>query len=75
VILCYLKDNDYKFKNIAYPVEENHLPDWFLELPFDEERMMESGVDKKIENMLGVMKWDLSKASKQADHFGSLFEF
>ena len=75
VILCYLKDNDYKFKNIAYPVEENHLPDWFLDLPFDEELMLERGVDKKVENMLGVLKWDLSKASKQADHFGSLFEF
>lgn len=74
VIICYLKDNDYKFKNIAYPVEETHLPDWFLDLPFDEETMLEKGVDKKIENMLSVLKWDLSKASKQADHFSSLFD-
>jgi len=73
VIVCYLKSNDNKFKSISYPVSEPHLPDWFLEMPFDEETMMEKGVDKKIENMLGVLKWDLSKTDKQATHFDKLF--
>jgi len=74
VILCYLKPNDYKFKSISYPVDEPHLPDWFLELPFDEELMMEKVVSKKITNMLDVLKWDFSKADKQSTHFDSLFD-
>jgi len=75
VIVCYLKDNDYKFKSIAYPVDTPHLPDWFKTLPFDEELMLEKVVDKKVKNMIGVLKWDLSKTDMQEDHFGTLFSF
>lgn len=76
VIVCYLNENnDYKFKSIAYPVEETRLPEWFTRLPFDENIMMEKVVDQKIKNMIGVLKWKLEKTEKQEQHFDSLFEF
>jgi hypothetical protein len=75
VIVCYLKQNDDKFKSIAYPVDEPHLPEWFTNMPFDEEIMMEKVVDQKVRNMIGVLKWDLSKTDKQEQHFGSMFSF
>lgn len=75
VIVCYLKENPHKFTSIAYPVDEPHLPDWFTELPFDEEKMMATVVDKKVSNLLTVLKWDLSRTSKDIAHMESLFEF
>lgn len=75
IVVCYLKQNSEGMTNIAYPIDEPHLPNWFLELPFDEELMMEKTVDKKIKNLLSVLKWDLSQTTKQAAHFGTLFEF
>jgi hypothetical protein len=50
------------------------LPDWFKELPFDTDTMEETIVTQKIENLLGVMKFDLSKAEDKTT-FGSLFDF
>lgn len=75
VIVCYLKQNDFNFTSIAYPVNETHLPEWFTSLPFDETVMLEKGVDQKVENMIGVLKWDLSKTNKQSEHFESFFSF
>jgi hypothetical protein len=74
IIVCKLKETaDNVMKSVAYPIDEAHLPDWFLELPFDEEAMREAIVDQKVRNLLGVLPWDLTKASKQAAHFDSLF--
>lgn len=74
IIVCKLKETaDNVMKSVAYPIDESHLPDWFLELPFDDEAMMEAIVDQKIRNLLGVLPWDLSKTTKQASHFESLF--
>jgi DNA polymerase elongation subunit (family B) len=74
IIVCRLRETaDNTMKSIAYPIDESHLPDWFLELPFDEEAMREAIVDQKIRNLLSVLPWDLTKASKQAAHFDSLF--
>lgn len=75
VIVCKLKETPYNtLSSIAYPVDEVHLPDWFLQLPFDEGEMMAGIVDKKVENLLGVLNWDLSRASKQNEMFESLFD-
>ena len=68
-------DNDHKFTNIAYPIDEVHLPDWFIELPFDDETMMERVVDKKISNLLSVLRWDLKRTSGDVEHMESLFTF
>ena len=61
VIVCKLKSNSFGFDSIAFPVDEPHLPKWFKELPFDDLAMEETIIDKKITNLVGVLKWDLSK--------------
>ena len=74
VIVCRLKSNNMGYTSIAYPTDEMQLPDWFKELPFDDASMETAVVDKKVENLLGVLKWDLS-ATDTTNTFHSLFEF
>ena len=73
-IVCKLKPNPLGWTSIGYPTDATHLPDWFKELPFDEEGMEQAVLDKKIQNVLGVTGWDLNSAndSKTLDTF---FEF
>lgn len=73
VVVCKLKDNIWKMNSIAYPVDEMHLPDWFKSMPFDTEGMEQGVIDQKLENLLGVLKWDL-KASKR-NEIDELFDF
>lgn len=73
VVVCYVKDNPYHITNIAFPVEQNHLPKWFTELPFDEDDMMYRVVDKKIENLLGVLDWDLTRITVSGTLFDKWF--
>lgn len=76
IIVCKLKpENDYRMNSVAYPVDEPHLPDWFTNLPFDEAAMESTIVDKKIENLLGVLGWDLERASPRIELMESLFDF
>jgi hypothetical protein len=76
VIICKLKpDNDYRISSIAYPVDITSLPDWFTSLPFDSEDMMAGIVDKKVENLLSTLKWDLSRTNKEHAHLETLFDF
>ena len=76
IIVCKLKDkNDLRMTSVAYPVDEPHLPEWFTNLPFDEEAMMAGIVDKKVENLLGVLYWDLSRTSPEAELMEELFDF
>ena len=59
IIVCRLKENnDLKMRSVAFPVDEPHLPDWFINLPFDEDAMMAAIVDKKVDNLLNVLHWD-----------------
>ena len=37
----------------------------FKQLPFDDEEMEKTVIDKKLENLLSVLKWDLSKTRKE----------
>jgi hypothetical protein len=61
IIVCKLKPkNDYNMTSIAYPIDEMHLPEWFKNLPFDDDSMEETIIDKKIENLLGVLNWNLA---------------
>lgn len=76
VVVCKLKDNnDLKKNSVAFPVDEPHLPDWFINLPFDNEGMMKSIVDKKVENLLIVLDWDLDRANPDAELMETLFDF
>ena len=73
-IVCKLKDNPMKMTSIAYPIDADRIPEWFQELPFDTELMEYKIIDKKIENLIGVLKWDLSAAST-SETFDNLFSF
>jgi DNA polymerase elongation subunit (family B) len=76
IIVCKLKNrNDFKMTSVAYPVDEPHLPDWFINLPFDEAAMLYANVDKKVENLLGVLHWDLTRTSPEAELMETLFDF
>lgn len=74
VIVCTLKTNPMGFKSVAYPVDEQRLPPWFKELPFDDDIMEEKLIDDKLDNLIGVLKWDLSE-TKQNNFFNALFSF
>jgi len=74
VIVCKLKNNPMGYTSVAYPTDELNLPKWFKELPFDEEGMEESVLDKKIENVLGPMGFNLAK-TKESKTLQQFFEF
>jgi len=73
-IVCKLKDNPMKMTSVAYPIDETRIPKWFQELPFDHDLMETTIIDKKIDNLIGVLKWDLSAAST-SEQFDNLFDF
>ena len=75
VIVCKLKPNPLGFTSIAYPTDELRLPKWFIELPFDDAAMEKTLVDKKIENLLGVLNWDLEANTDTNSTFDDLFSF
>jgi DNA polymerase elongation subunit (family B) len=75
VIVCKLKNNPLGWTSIAYPTDESHLPAWFKELPFDDSEMEATVIDKKIDNLLGVLDWDLGSATNTDNSFLTLFEF
>jgi hypothetical protein len=74
VIVCKLKPNALGFTSIAFPTDLDMIPDWFKALPFDDEAMSEALITKKLENLLGVLGWNLNEA--QNNHaFDQLFSF
>lgn len=75
VIVCKLKSNALGFTSIAYPVDELRLPQWFCELPFDDAEMEKTLVDEKIDNLLGVLEWDIRSNTDTNSTFDDLFSF
>jgi len=75
VIVCKLRPNALGWTSIAYPTDELHLPQWFRELPFDDSEMEATVIDGKIDNLLGVLEWDLGSATNTENTFQSLFDF
>ena len=75
VIVCKLKPNPLGWTSIAHPTDETHLPQWFKELPFDNDLMEATIVDNKVDNLLGVLDWNLAAATQTANTFNNLFEF
>lgn len=49
--------NQYNIKNIALPYDISVIPEWFKNLPFDDEAMIQSIFMKKIENITKPMNW------------------
>jgi DNA polymerase elongation subunit (family B) len=74
-IVCKLKSNPLGWTSIGYPTDELHLPQWFKELPFDDGEMEATVVDQKIDNLLGVLGWDLASATNTENTFQLLFDF
>jgi DNA polymerase elongation subunit (family B) len=74
-IVCKLKPNPMDWTSIGYPTDEQRLPDWFKELPFDDSLMEATIVDQKIDNLLSVLDWDLASATNTDNTFTNLFEF
>ena len=74
VIVCKLKQNPLGYTSVAYPTDELRLPDWFKELPFDGDAMESTIIDNKLDNLIGVLNYDLED-TKQNNTFNSLFDF
>jgi DNA polymerase elongation subunit (family B) len=71
-IVCKLKSNPMGYTSIAYPTDELRIPDWFKELPFADDEMESTLINNKLENLIGVMNWDLGNS--EADNtFDKLF--
>ena len=61
VIVCDLKTNPLGIKKIGYPIDcKNYLPEWFLELPFDDEVMEQAILTKKLDNIFGILDMDIA---------------
>ncbi len=74
-IVCKLKPNPLGWTSIGYPTDEQRLPQWFKELPFDNAEMEATVVDGKVDNLLSVLDWDLASATNTDNTFTSLFSF
>ena len=74
-IVCKLKDNALGYTSVGYPTDETHIPAWFKELPFDDSLMEATIVDQKVENLLGVLEWDIPAYTDIKTTFDSLFSF
>jgi DNA polymerase elongation subunit (family B) len=74
-IVCKLKDNPLGYTSVGYPTDESHIPAWFKELPFDDSEMEATIVDQKVENLLGVLEWDIPNHTDIKTTFDTLFTF
>ncbi len=61
-IVCKLKTNPLGITSIAYPIDENNIPQWFKDMPFDKNAMEYTLIDKKISNLIGELGWDLEQS-------------
>ena len=74
-IVCKLKPNPLGFTSVGYPTDATHIPQWFKELPFDDDLMESTIVDQKVENLLGVLDWDIANHTETKNTFDQLFSF
>jgi DNA polymerase elongation subunit (family B) len=74
VIVCKLKPNALGFTSVAYPVDELRLPQWFKDLAFDHAEMEQTIIDNKLDNLIGVLDWDIN-STEEKNTFNSFFEF
>jgi hypothetical protein len=72
-IVCKLRSNALGWTSIGYPTDEKRLPTWFTELPFDDATMEATVVDGKLDNLLGVLDWDLATSTNTDNTFNNFF--
>jgi hypothetical protein len=74
VTVCKLKDTVLGLQSVALPADQLVIPDWFKQLPFDNDAMEEALITKKVENLLGVLGWDLNDGRNNKT-FDDMFSF
>ena len=74
VIVCKVKANPLGYTSVAYPTDELRMPEWFKELPFDDSAMEEVIIDNKLDNLIGVLNYDI-ESTKQTTTFNNLFDW
>jgi hypothetical protein len=72
-IVCKLKDNPLGYTSVGYPTDVLHIPQWFKDLPFDNGAMESTIVDQKVENLLGVLGWEIEANTDISSTFDDLF--
>jgi len=73
-IVCKLKANPLGLTSIGYPTDEARIPQWFKEMPFDNNSMEDTIVTQKVENLLGVLEWNLENSTNITNTFSKFFE-
>lgn len=61
--LLYVKHKD--FNCIGYPIDLQTLPDWFIDIPIDYDKMWSTAY-KKITNYLKSVGWDIESRKEEA---------
>ena len=74
VIVCKLKTNPLEYTSVAYPVDELRLPQWFKDLPFNHAEMEATIIDKKLDNLIGVLEWNIAN-TEEKNTFNTFFDF
>jgi DNA polymerase elongation subunit (family B) len=74
-IVCKLKPNPIGFTSVGYPTDTTQVPQWFKDLPFDNDLMEMTIVNQKVENLLGVLNWRLTELTDVKTTYQSLFTF
>ena len=74
-IVCKLKPNNLGYTSVGYPTDIRHMPLWFKDLPFDNELMEDTIVDQKVENLLGVLGWNILDYTDIRSTFNDLFSY
>jgi DNA polymerase elongation subunit (family B) len=73
-IVCKIKSNPLGYTSVGYPTDELRLPEWFKQLPFDDNAMEETIIDNKLDNLIGVLDYDIG-STKQNNTFNNLFDW
>ena len=74
-IVCKLRDNPLGYTSVGYPIDQTNIPEWFKTLPFDQDLMQSTIVDQKVENLLGVLDWDIAAHTDTKSTFDTLFSW
>jgi DNA polymerase elongation subunit (family B) len=74
-IVCKLRDNPLGYTSVGYPTDLSKIPQWFKDLPFDQDLMEDTIVSQKVENLLGVLEWGIQDSTDIRSTFDSLFTF
>jgi DNA polymerase elongation subunit (family B) len=65
IVVCKLKHNMLGVSEVAYPIDELQIPQWFKDLPFNHEAMETTIIDNKLNNLFGVLKWNMEETKER----------